>query len=310
MSNKIEAGQFLDFVKLFPMRRNRKEKAKIQENLVSAFKVYEIQPTIYEEPAGIKKIKHLFFGNLEKCELIIACGYDTAERLWMGTGDYWPFNEDRNRSKTFVNITISLALGIVLAIAAICFLAFGIKVEGVMKIVDIASAIIIALLANKLVQGLPNQSTFTKSAALFMNLILPKHFKSEKVAYLFLEYGSYSKVGIDFLKKDIFKGKKIVYLDFFGDGDTLIMANDELGARTKNYIKDNYKGKTFETLTNKTVNRFNELENIVVLSAGNIDKEGLPVIKNVRTDDDLVVDPDIMQNTFDALITLCKGVSK
>ena len=84
--------------------------------------------------------------------------------------------------------------------------------------------------------------------------------------------------------------------------------HDDLGIRVAKYIEENYKGKADRENLSKKVNRFNELENITVLSNTFIAKDESHVVKNVKTDDDLVVDPEVMQNAFDALIKLCKGV--
>lgn len=305
--DKIEAGKFLDFVKLFPIRRSKKEKQKIRENLVRYYNAFNIKPTEYIEGLGLRKVKHLLFGDINQAELIMACGYDTAERLILGSGDYWPLDENRNRSKNFVNITLQVVISLAMAVGGIFLIRYALKLKTVMKIINIVCAVLIFYIANLIAQGLTNRATFSKSCSLFMNLEIIKHYNSKKVCYLFLDYGSYTKVGINFLKNEKFNGKKIVYLDFFGDGDTLLIGHDDKGIKVGKYIEENYSGNVYRTKL-EGVNRFNELENITVLSNTTLAKDKTYVVKNVKTDDDLVVDPEVMQNTFDALIKLCKGV--
>lgn len=304
---KIEAGQFLDFVKLFPIRRNKKQKQKIQENLIHYYNAFNIKPTEYVESLGLRKVRHFLFGDLEKAELIVACGYDTAERLILGTGDYWPLDENRNRSKNFVNITLQVVISLVMAVGGVFLIRYALTLKTIMKIVNIVCAVLIFYLANFFAQGLTNRATFSKSCSLFMNLEIIKHYNSKKVCYLYLDYGSYTKVGINFLKSEQFKGKKIVYLDFFGDGDTLLIGHDDKGIKVGKYIEENYDGDVYRTKL-EGVNRFNELENITILANTSIAKDKTYVVKNVKTDDDLVVDENVMQRSFDALIKLCKGV--
>lgn len=301
---KIEAGQFLDFVKLFPIRRNKKEKIKIQNNLINYFKSFNMKPTEYVEGLGLRKIRHYLFGDLDKAKTIYVCGYDTTEKLLLGSGDYWPLQENRNRSKTFVNITLSLVLAAILAVGGIFLLRYALSIKTFMKYVNIICAIIIFYLANIVSQGFTNRATFSKSSSLFMMLELAKYLDNEKVAYLFLDYGSYSKVGINFMNNEIFNNKRFIYLDFFGDGDTLMIGHDDVGVHTAKAIEENYKEKKVRVNLNKSVNRFNDIENITVLANVFIDKENECVVKNIRTDDDLTADPNVMENTLNALIKI------
>ena len=136
---------------------------------------------------------------------------------------------------------------------------------------------------------------------------MPRFYKNEKVAYLFLDYGSYSKVGLNFLKKDEFKNKKLIYLDFFGDGEELLLGYGDKAIDIKNAVKERYGEKIFEQSLKQAPNRFDEIDNLLVLSAGNVLNNEF-VVKHVRTDDDLIVDPEIMQKCFDALISYSRSI--
>ena len=169
---------------------------------------------------------------------------------------------------------------------------------------------IVFYLANHIIQGFTNRATFSKSASLFMMLELAKYLHDRDYAYLFLDYGSYSKVGISFLNKEMFQNKKKIYLDFFGDGDTLLIGHDDIGVHLAKTIEENYQENKTRINLSKTVNRFNDIENIVVLNNVYEDKDGSWVVRNVRTDDDLTVDANIMQETVDVLVRIYGGQNK
>lgn len=307
---KIESGQFLDFVKLFPIRRNKKEKKKIQENLLHYFGSFDMKALEYEEGLGLRKVRHFLFGDPDEAKTVFVCGYDTAERLLIGSGDYWPLEENRNRSKVFVNITLSLLIAVAMAIGGIFLLRYALSLKDYWRYINIVCAVIVFYLANHIIQGFTNRATFSKSASLFMMLELAKYLHDRDYAYLFLDYGSYSKVGISFLNKEMFQNKKKIYLDFFGDGDTLLIGHDDIGVHLAKTIEENYQENKTRINLSKTVNRFNDIENIVVLNNVYEDKDGSWVVRNVRTDDDLTVDANIMQETVDVLVRIYGGQNK
>lgn len=303
----IESGQFLDFVKLFPIRRNRKEKKRIQDNLVHYFHTFNLKPVEYEEGLGLRKIRHFLFGDLKQAEIVFVCGYDTAERLLIGSGDYWPLEENRNRSKAFVNMTLSLLLAAAIAVFGIILLRYALSLKDYWKYINIICAVILFYVANLVSQGFSNRATFSKSASVFMLLELAKYLKDDRYAYLFLDYGSYSKVGINFLKKEIFAKKKLIYLDFFGDGDTLLIGHDDIGVHLAKTIEENYPNNKIRINLKQSVSRFDDLENIVVLSNVMKDQKGDFVVRNVKTDNDLTVDRNVMQDTVNVLVRINKG---
>ncbi len=294
VSDYMDKESYTSFVGLFSQRKNKKEKARFIENAQNYFKNLNIDLSIHEVKFGLTKISHLVFGDLKSAEVVLCAGYDTGELLLVGNGDYYPLQENRNRLNNFINLTLTMLLSIIIAIIGIIFVAKSGKQEGVIKVLSIISGFVIIFWANGISKGLPNRSTCTKTASIYLMLELAKKLRNKEVAYVFLDKGSFSKIGINFLNDDnLFSGKQLkIYFDCFGDGNQLLISYDNMAEEKAKQIKSYC---TFKSeganLRDYTPNRFDDLENIIAISNVFVEEDHGWKVKNVKKDTDLTTDP-------------------
>ncbi|MBR4422046.1 MAG: hypothetical protein IKS69_05885 [Erysipelotrichaceae bacterium] len=301
----MDVGQFKDFAQLFSIRRNVKDKKLFRENLRQLFHSFHYEGTEYNEQIGIRKITHLVFGDLHQASYVFVAGYDTAENYLIGNGVHYPFYEDRNRAREFINLTFSLLLSLLVAALGIYLFYRALSLNIYRKIVMMLAGLIVIIIANKLSRGLTNRATFSKTASIFALFeLLKKTGHQDKLAYIFLDMGSYSKIGLHFLKTEglIRKDQTLIYLDYFGDGDLLAVGSDAKAKAFAEKIRKQYKDPSvYVDLSACGANRFDDLEKIVVLSLVKQDDKEQYYIEHVRTDDDLTIVPEMIDKTVEAL---------
>jgi hypothetical protein len=300
----MEFEQFKTFAQVFGVRRNRKQKDRFLENLKGVFGSYGYTMTIYEDKMGLHKIKHALFGDLKNANEIYVVGYDTTENNVVGNGKYWPINENRNRSSVFVNLTINLILSIVMAVVGVYFIALGISKEKIEKILWIILGVITLFITNKVSQGRTNRSTFAKTSSIFLVFEILKKTKKKNIAFMFLDNGSFSKIGINFLKKDnlIRDDQRIIYLDCFSDGDRLLICSDKLAKDKAMNLHKMYQGeKVYVNLDECESNKFEDMNNIVILCNVYEENDGSFAVHNVKTDDDLTIDGETIDKVVEML---------
>lgn len=302
----MDVNQFKQFALAFGIRRSKKQKAVFKDNLKSVFANYGYSMTIYEEKMGLRKLEHLVFGDLSKAHVIYVVGYDTTEKLILGNGQYWPLEEDRNRSKIFVNLLITLILSLLIAVCSIYGITYALKLSGWRMIVMIIACVGLIYVANRTSQGITNRATFSKTSSIFLLFELLRKSQNKNNAFIFLDYGSFSKIGINFINKEGLLSEKqtCVYLDCFSDGDTLLLAYDKKSKGLAKQMADNYTGpKKLVSLDKAKSNRFEDLKNIVILSNTFIDEKDKSLyVSAVRTDEDLTIDPVTINLTVDMLL--------
>ena len=297
--------QYGQFAAAFGLRRNRKEKTRFIENLKPLFENYGYKMTVYEDRLGLRKINHVVFGDPGEADYVFVCGYDTTERIILGDGRYWPLEESRNKSKTFVNLTIYLVLAIVLVVVGVLIIRQGFTFEGFRKIVMIITGTAFIYVANRVSQGLPNRTTFAKTSSIFLLFELASAMKGKKYSFVFADYGAFSRIGLDFLSKNelVNDRQTVIYVDCMSDGDRLLIAHGPKAGKAAEIIKEKYKGKkAIEALAKGDNHRFTGLDNWIVLcNVYQDEKDDSLYVPNVRTDEDLTIDTETIDNTVNAL---------
>lgn len=300
----MNIDSYKSFVQYFGQRRSRKDKKNFIDNLEHFFSAYDIPMTKYEEKLVFHKSEHVVFGDLKRARKVYCVGYDTAEQMVIGNGQYFPLEENKNRANTFWNLLLTLLISLMIALIGIYFFYKGSGQQGFSKILYIICGVIIIMIANRFSRGLPNEATCSKTTSIFLLLEMVKeHHSSEDAAYAFLDDGAYSKIGINFIKKnDLFTDQQLkVYLDFFGDGDTVLIAHDKLAKKSAQTMLKKYPGRSAtSSLENVGPNRFEEINNIIVISNVFSDENGHYYVDHVRKETDLTTDIE----TFDSVLNL------
>lgn len=300
----MNTEQFGQFAQTFGTRFSPKQKKRFVENLQPLFRSYGYEMKTYEERIGLRKITHVVFGEPSGAEYVFIAGYDTTDRILLGNGKYWPLEESRNKAKTFVNLTLYMLLSLAVAIAGILIIRHGLTYQGWRKLLMIASGVGFILLANVISKGMPNRATFAKTSSLFLLFELASALKGRN-AFMFADYGSFSRIGLDFPAKNglITPQQTVIYADCFSDGDRLLIAYGDKARKQAEKIKSMYKNKTVMQPLSKTDNhRFTGMDNWIVLANVYKDSDDTLYVNNVRTDEDLTVDPQ----TIDAAVSALK----
>lgn len=302
----MNTEQFGQFARTFGRRRSRKEKNRFVENLQPVFRSYGYDMKLYEQRIGLRKITHVVFGEPARAKFVYVAGYDTNERLIMGNGKYWPLEESRNRAKSLVNLTIYMLLSLAAAVIGIMIIRQGLSYESWRRIVMIASGVGFILLGNAIAQGMPNQTTFAKTSSIFLLFELAGSLKTKDNAFVFLDYGSFSRLGLDFMVKNeiITSSQTVIYFDCFSDGDRLLIGYGDKARKKAEEIKAGCKKRkaVLVPLSDNENNRFTGLDNWIILANVYKDSDESLYVDNVRTDDDLTVDPE----TIDAVVKILR----
>lgn len=301
----MEFDQFKIFAQVFGVRRSRKQKDRFLENLKGLFGSYGYTMTIYEDKMGLNKLKHAIFGNLKEAKKVYVVGYDTTENNIIGNGKYWPINENRNRSNVFINLTTNLIISVIMAAIGVYFITLGISKTKVKRIIWIILGVLTLFVTNKVSQGRTNRSTFAKTSSIFLTFEILKKVEIKDSAYVFLDNGAFSKIGINFLKKLELLNleQRIIYFDCFSDGDRLLICSDKIAENKAKLLYEKYQGeKVYKSLNNYESNKFEDLSNIIVLCNVYKESDGSFAVHNVKTDDDLTIDCGTIDKVVDMLV--------
>ena len=301
----MNTEQFGQFARAFGLRRSHKEKKRFVENLTNLFAGYGYSVNMYEDRIGLRKITHVVFGDISSAKYVYAAGYDTGERIVLGNGKYWPLEESRNKSKAFVNLTLYMLISLAIVVVGVLIIRNAFTYEGWKKILNIAAGVGFVLLGNEVAKGLPNRTTFAKTSSIFLLFELADSLRGTDSAFIFLDYGAFSRIGPDFLQKQglVKEGQTVIYADCFSDGDRLLIGYGSNVRKQAEAIKEKYKKKKVLLPLGETENcRFAGLDNWIVLCNVYKDSDDTLYVDNVRTDDDLTVDPE----TIDAIAMALK----
>ncbi|MWN32381.1 MULTISPECIES: hypothetical protein [unclassified Gilliamella] len=245
-----------------------------------------------------------YIGDLNKAELIICTYYDTGINHFNLQKKY-AFTRQFNKLSYF----ISIAPIIFLFIASILLNYFvflpNIRTQGFFSISGICSVIstvLLFFLVFKFKSGIPNQKNFvcnSSSIITIINLInkLDKKDK-KKIAFVLYDGGNSSQYGLKMLENysDKMKDKKFIFIDSIGNGDNLIFLKPQ-----ESNLK--IEGETFYTGKIET-----QLPNYMMITSGDVNKDGKIIINNAHSSKDSYLSDEIIEKHTQSLRDVCRSL--
>jgi len=291
--------ELIDFNRCFGKRRARHKKKIFIDNTVNALSPLGIKATVAAARVGPLAVKNVYLGDVATAAIVVAAGYDTSERALLARG-YRPLETDYNRRTQLYEMLIRLAASL-LAIAAVYPLfRYGLAAHGLIGAASIAASFGLLVLALAMARGFDNTTTFGKSTSLFTLLQLAQKHGTAEAAYALVDYGSYSRIGLDRLKADIGAETTVVYLDALAVGDRLLIATRGRGAAIGRAMAQAAGTQAVVVGYDEPAGRFAMFDDFVLVSA--VDEQaGHYAIRNARTEHDLSFDPELVERMPDIL---------
>ncbi|MWN05350.1 hypothetical protein [Gilliamella sp. Pas-s95] len=246
-----------------------------------------------------------YIGDLNKAELIICTYYDTAINCFNLQKNY-AFTPQFNKLNYFISIAPIVFLFIISLILNYFVFLPNISTQGFFSfsgISSIISTVLLFFVVFKFKSGIPNQKNFvcnSSSIITIINLInqLDKKDK-KKIAFVLYDGGNSGQYGLKMLESysSQMKDKKFIFIDSIGNGNDLIYLKPE-GSSLQIEGKTIYTGK-MET----------QLPNYIMITSGNIDKEGKIVINNAHSSKDNYLSNEIIEKHTQSLHDVCRSLT-
>ena len=204
---------------VYRLRRTEKSKKRFLGALVTDIaKMREYVQVIEYNRQKKYASRNVYVGNIKKADQIICTSYDTPPE---SIGSYQLFDRKDQSKKTTLFIVLSSILAILLGvIGTLVYMRFSansfqMDSVGTWVIVAIYGFYFVGL--GKVTKGLSDRKTLVRntSSILAMLKIIAEN-KQSKVAYAFLDEGSYGNSGLEELQKQTKSNCKIYYLDSVG----------------------------------------------------------------------------------------------
>lgn len=247
-------------------------------------------------------VNNIIIGNLSMAQVIIVAAYDTPSQIKFKAVDYYPFNPRKNIK---VEIRYALIQWIIVSVifSGFYFLLRDFPAYGLIAKIG---AVILTLAALVFVywflRNYPNPVNFNRnSAALVMIEKIAHSFSQKSVAYVLLDQGVNSYLGMKAAAEVIGADQRVIILDALADGEQLVVAHRQ------NTAVDEYLNCQTLRIKDKVYseqqaakNQLSFFKKSLVLTSGSISKNNL-VVKNTRNITDVKVDIERLEKLTDVL---------
>ncbi|MGK0606445.1 hypothetical protein [Enterococcus gilvus] len=204
---------------VYRLRRTEKSKKRFLSALVTDIaKMREDIRVIEYDQQKKYASRNVYVGDVEKAERVICTFYDTPPESF---GSYQLFDRKDQAKKTTTYILVSTILAILLGIIGTLIYmglsphSFQLNSLGTLMIVAAYGAYFVLL--GKVTKGLSKRKTLVRNTSSILAMLkMIADERQEKVAYAFLDEGSYGSKGLDELQKQVSRQCQIYYLDSVG----------------------------------------------------------------------------------------------
>lgn len=204
---------------VYRLRRTEKSKKRFLAALVTDIAKMREDVRVIEYNRQKKyAARNVYVGDIKRADRVICTFYDTPPESF---GSYQLFDRKAQAKKTTTFILVSTFLAISLGvIGTLIYMRFSPNSFQLSSISTLAVMVIYAgyfALLGKVTKGLSNRKTLVRNTSSILAMLkMIAENKQEKIAYAFLDEGSYGDQGLDELQKQINNRCRIYYLDSVG----------------------------------------------------------------------------------------------
>lgn len=204
---------------VYRLRRTEKSKKRFLGALVTDIaKMREDVRVIEYNQQKKYAARNVYVGNIKQADRVICTFYDTPPE---SVGSYQLFDRKDQAKKTTTFILISTIIAILLGIlGTLAYMRFS---PNSFQFNSISTLVIVAIYAGyfallgKITKGLSKRKTLVRNTSSILAMLkMIAENKQKKIAYAFLDEGSYGNQGLDELQKQVNNHCKIYYLDSVG----------------------------------------------------------------------------------------------
>ena len=306
----------LKYATLMPARFKRKQKLLFINEISREYQSlgFEVK-AVQSVRKGVKAI-NLLIGDLKNAKTLIVTNYDTPQRNYGRSLDYFPLNG----SITFVNSLLAYYTPLLIgSVFSLFIIIVGMpKVDFTnnfwQSLIIVSSFILAFLFSTLLTFGVGNKFNYNRnSSGVIGSLLIADKLKNRKdVAYILTDMGCMNKAGdrmvVDALPKTL-KDKHVILLDCLGYG-ARIGIGYRAKAKTKSeellkyYSDDNI----FFTELDETDLKYssaNYYEKCTVVSYGKKQNESF-VVQNTSSIDDIEINNEAIEKISEGIVRFIK----
>lgn len=272
---------------VYRLRRTEKSKKRFLTALVTDISEMreDVQVIEYDRKKKYAS-RNVYVGDIEKADRVICTYYDTPPQS-VGSYVFFDRQEQGKRTMKFIFLTalLMITIGVIGTLIYMNTVSAPFDITSIQTILFVIIFGIYFYFLGKVTQGLSNRKTLVRNTSSVVTLLaMISELENRKLAFAFIDEGSYGEKGLDSLRQSVGKNTKIFYLDsigaqaplhFIGNGisqkkTAALEIDHQLSDAGTNYIisaqKDTNAGNFYldkETLNQKALN----MENIMKVVA-------------------------------------------
>lgn len=214
---------------VYRLRRTEKSKKKFLAALVTDIaKMREDVQVIEYNQKKKYAARNVYVGNIQQADRVICTFYDTPPESF---GSYQLFDRKDQAQKTTKFILASTILAILFGIiGTLIYMRFSANSFQLNSLSTLGIMAVYAgyfALLGKVTKGLSNRKTLVRNTSSILAMLkMIGENNQPKVAYAFLDEGSYGTQGLDELQKQVNTNCKIYYLDSVGASTPLHLVGE------------------------------------------------------------------------------------
>lgn len=228
---------------VYKVRKNEKSKTRFISSLVTDISEIrdDIQVIEYGQDRNDRS-RNVYIGDVEQAERIICAHYDTPIKT---LGSYVYFDKKKARNKTTAFILASSILMLLLGIAAtVTYGAYSANQFVLFSFSTLFIGLFYGIyfyFLSKIAQGIPERKNLIRNTSSVLALMeMLKEITDKKMAFAFVDKGSYGNAGVDVLKATNEKHADIYILDSIGSDAPLHLVGNDFTKQTAQKIGIDY----------------------------------------------------------------------
>lgn len=204
---------------VYRLRRTEKSKKRFLTALVTdiAKMREDIQVIEYDQQKKYAS-RNVYVGNIKQADRVICTFYDTPPES-IGSYQLFDRKDQAKKTTTFIlaSTIIAILLGVIGTLIYMRFSPSSFQLNSLSTFVIIAIYAGYFILLGKITKGLSNRKTLVRNTSSILAMLkMIAENKQKKIAYAFLDEGSYGNKGLEELQRQVNGHCEIYYLDSVG----------------------------------------------------------------------------------------------
>ena len=298
------------YTKTYGVRFTRRQKKKFIKDLCEEFEAIGYSHTMIEGKKMFSRAENHLFGNLKQMKTIIVVPYDTPERKFWNKVVYYPFDGNKTASKTVVATYLPMGIFFAILFVGLYGLQPLVTSMGLSAILSVGLFLLTILLMYWMLHGFHNSKNYNRNsasivAALEIARSLDKDEK-RKIGFAFTDKNKLRFVGAECFAQDLAeqgKNPTLICLDCIAKGSEVQIGfnpqNRKLATELAKYHPEKKQMELIKLDDQMRLqNAMSYYKKAVVISSGELDKNGALVVNGTGTGKDREIDLHVLENNI------------